>query len=187
MTKVIPQAVPDVLLIEPVKHGDERGFFSETYNAKVLADAGFIGGFVQDNHSRSPKKGTVRGLHFQAPPFAQDKLLRVTKGAILDVAVDIRVGSPTYGQAVAVELSAENWRQLLVPKGFAHGFQTLTDDCDVLYKVTDYYAPDAEAGLLWNDSALGIAWPQGVEAFINARDASWPMLKDFVSPFTHAG
>ena len=184
MTKVTPQAVPDVLLIEPVKHGDERGFFSETYNARVLADAGFTGAFVQDNHSRSPKKGTVRGLHFQAPPFAQDKLLRVTKGAILDVAVDIRRGSPTFGKAVVAELSAENWRQLLVPKGFAHGFQTLTEDCDVLYKVTDYYAPEAEAGLLWNDPALGAAWPD-IEAIINARDAAWPALKDFVSPFTY--
>lgn len=187
MTKVIPQAVPEVLLIEPVKHGDERGFFSETYNAKVLADAGFEGVFVQDNHSRSPRRGTVRGLHFQAPPFAQDKLLRVTRGAILDVAVDIRKGSPTYGVAVAAELSAENWRQLLVPKGFAHGFITLTEDCDVLYKVTDFYAPAAEAGLLWNDPALGVDWPKGGEVHINDRDAAWPALADFDSPFTYEG
>jgi dTDP-4-dehydrorhamnose 3,5-epimerase len=185
MTRVTPQAVPEVLLIEPVKHGDERGFFSETYNARVLADAGFTGSFVQDNHSRSPKKGTVRGLHFQAPPFAQDKLLRVTRGAILDVAVDIRRGSPTWGVAVAAELSAENWRQLLVPRGFAHGFITLTDDCDVLYKVTDYYAPASEAGLLWNDPALGVDWPAAIEPFINVRDAGWPPLKDFDSPFTY--
>jgi len=183
MTKVTPQAVPDVLLIEPVKHGDERGFFSETYSAKVLEGAGFTGTFVQDNHSRSPKRGTVRGLHFQAPPHAQDKLLRVTRGAILDVAVDIRRGSPTYGQAVAAELSAENWRQLLVPRGFAHGFITLTDDCEVLYKVTDYYAPQSEAGLLWNDPVLGIDWPKAVEVFINARDAGWPTLAAFDSPF----
>jgi dTDP-4-dehydrorhamnose 3,5-epimerase len=188
MTKVTPQAIPDVLLIEPVRHGDERGFFSETYNARALAEAGFDGVFVQDNHSRSPKKGTVRGLHFQAPPFAQDKLLRVTRGAILDVAVDIRIGSPTYGKAVAVELSAENWRQLLVPKGFAHGFQTLTDDCEVLYKVTDYYAPQSEAGLLWSDPALGIVWPLGTaEAFINARDAGFPTLAELNSPFTFGG
>ena len=187
MTTITPQAVPDVLLIEPRRFGDERGFFSETYSAKVLAEAGFETLFVQDNHSRSPKKGTVRGLHFQAPPFAQDKLLRVTRGAILDVAVDIRKGSPTYGRSVAVELSAENWRQLLVPKGFAHGFQTLTEDCEVLYKVTDYYAPAAEAGLLWSDPALGIAWPAGVEAGINARDAAWPSLADFDSPFTYEG
>ncbi len=188
MTKVTPQAVPDVLLVEPQRFGDERGFFSETYNAKVLAASGFDGVFVQDNHSRSPRRGTVRGLHFQAPPFAQDKLLRVTRGAILDVAVDIRRGSPTYGRAVAVELSAENWRQLLVPKGFAHGFQTLTDDCEVLYKVTDYYAPGAEAGLLWSDPALGVAWPLGTaEATFNARDAAWPPLCAFDSPFVHQG
>ena len=186
MTKVTPQAVPEVLLIEPPKFGDERGFFSETYNAKVLAKAGFEAMFVQDNHSRSPKKGTVRGLHFQAPPFAQDKLLRVTRGAILDVAVDIRRGSPTYGKAVAVELSAENWAQLLVPKGFAHGVQTLTDDVDVLYKVTDYYAPASEAGLLWSDPALGIDWPlTAAESTINARDAAFPTLADFDSPFTY--
>lgn len=183
MTRVTPQAVPDVLLIEPVKHGDERGFFSETFSAKVLEAAGFTGVFVQDNHSRSPKRGTVRGLHFQAPPFAQDKLLRVTRGAILDVAVDIRKGSPTYGKAVVEELSADNWAQLLVPKGFAHGFITLTDDCDVLYKVTDYYAPQSEAGLLWNDPALGIDWPAHIEPFINARDAAWPSLADLKSPF----
>ena len=188
MTTITPQAVPEVLLIEPVRFGDERGFFSETYSQKVLAAGGFSGAFVQDNHSRSPKRGTVRGLHFQAPPFAQDKLLRVTRGAILDVAVDIRRGSPTYGAAVAVELSAENWRQLLVPKGFAHGFQTLTDDCEVLYKVTDYYAPAAEAGLLWSDPALGIDWPLGTaEAVINARDAAWPALAAFDSPFTYQG
>ena len=187
MTKVTPQAIPDVLLIEPKKFGDERGFFSETYSAKVLAEAGFDLPFIQDNHSRSPKRGTVRGLHFQAPPFAQDKLLRVTRGAILDVAVDIRKGSPTYGHSVAAELSAENWRQLLVPKGFAHGFQTLTDDCEVLYKVTDYYAPAAEAGLLWSDPVLGIGWPAEIEAVINARDAAWPALADFDSPFTYEG
>ncbi|HTK36756.1 MAG TPA: dTDP-4-dehydrorhamnose 3,5-epimerase [Caulobacteraceae bacterium] len=186
MTVVTPQAIPDVLLIEPKRFGDERGFFSETYSAKVLTGAGFTSAFVQDNHSRSPKRGTVRGLHFQAPPFAQDKLLRVTRGAILDVAVDIRRGSPTYGKAVAVELSAENWRQLLVPKGFAHGFQTLTEDCEVLYKVTDYYAPEAEAGLLWSDPALGIVWP-GLEAVINDRDAAWPALAGFDSPFAYEG
>ena len=188
MTRVTPSAIPEVLLVEPQRFGDERGFFSETYSRKVLEAAGFVGEFVQDNHSRSPRRGTVRGLHFQAPPHAQDKLLRVVRGAILDVAVDIRRGSPTYGQAVAVELSAENWRQLLVPKGFAHGFQTLTDDCEVLYKVTEYYAPASEAGLLWSDPALGIAWPLGTaDALINARDAAWPGLAEFDSPFTYSG
>ncbi|OJU13194.1 MAG: dTDP-4-dehydrorhamnose 3,5-epimerase [Caulobacterales bacterium 68-7] len=181
--RITPLAIPDLLLIEPRKHGDERGFFSETFSAAALAEAGFTRAFVQDNHSRSPKRGTVRGLHFQAPPHAQDKLLRVAAGAILDVAVDIRVGSPTYGQAVAVELSAANWRQLLVPKGFAHGFVTLTDDCDVLYKVTDYYAPASEGGLLWNDPALGIDWPADLQPLINDRDAAWPALAEFDSPF----
>ena len=186
MITITPQAVPEVLLIEPQRFGDERGFFSETYNAKILAGAGLTLPFVQDNHSRSPHRGTVRGLHFQAPPHAQDKLLRVTRGAILDVAVDIRKGSPTYGRSVAVELSAENWRQLLVPKGFAHGFLTLAEDCEVLYKVTDYYAPASEAGLLWSDPALGIDWPvNGAPPVINARDAAWPRLADFDSPFTY--
>jgi dTDP-4-dehydrorhamnose 3,5-epimerase len=188
MIRVVPQAIPEVLLVEPDRFGDERGFFSETYSKKVLEEAGFTGEFVQDNHSRSPKRGTVRGLHFQAPPFAQDKLLRVTRGSILDVAVDIRRGSPTYGVSVAVELSAQNWRQLLVPKGFAHGFQTLSEDCEVLYKVTDYYAPASEAGLLWSDPALKVDWPLGTEdAVINARDAGWPLLADFDSPFSFAG
>ena len=177
-------AIPDVLLITPKVHGDPRGAFAETYNRRELAEAGFTGEFVQDNHSRSPRRGTVRGLHFQLAPHAQDKLLRVVRGAILDVAVDLRPGSPTYGLHVAVELSADNWRQLLVPKGFAHGFQTLTDDCEVLYKVTDYYAPSAEQGLLWSDPALGIDWPiPADQAAINARDAAWPGLADIGQPF----
>jgi dTDP-4-dehydrorhamnose 3,5-epimerase len=177
-------AIPDVLLITPKVHGDPRGAFAETYSRRELAEAGFSGDFVQDNHSRSPKRGTVRGLHFQVAPRAQDKLLRVIRGAILDVAVDLRPGSPNYGRHVAVELSADNWRQLLVPAGFAHGFQTLTDDCEVLYKVTDYYAPETEHGLLWNDPALGIEWPIGPDqAVINARDAAWPGLAGVGEPF----
>jgi dTDP-4-dehydrorhamnose 3,5-epimerase len=177
-------AIPDVLLITPKVFGDPRGAFAETYSRRELAEAGFQGDFVQDNHSRSPQKGTVRGLHFQRAPRAQDKLLRVVRGAILDVAVDIRPGSPTYGRHVAVELSADNWRQLLVPRGFAHGFQTLTDDCEVLYKVTDVYAPETEGGLLWNDPALSIDWPIPAEqAVINARDAGWPGLADLGEPF----
>lgn len=177
-------SIPDVLLITPAVHGDARGGFAETFSARELAQAGFAAPFVQDNHSVSPLRGTVRGLHFQIAPHAQDKLLRVTRGAVLDVAVDLRPGSPTYGRHVAVELSADNWRQLLVPKGFAHGFQTLTDDCEVLYKVTDYYAPAAERGLLWSDPALGIDWPLPPEAAtVNARDAAWPALADLGEPF----
>ena len=133
----------------------------------------------------SGRRGTVRGLHFQAPPRAQDKLLRVARGAILDVAVDIRRGSPTYGRAVVAELSEENGAQLLVPRGFAHGFMTLTDRADVLYKVTDVYAPETEGGVRWNDPALGIDWPLGAaEVTVNARDAALPALAELNSPFT---
>lgn len=177
-------AIPDVLLITPAVFGDARGRFAETFSARELAGHGFTLPFVQDNHSLSPVKGTVRGLHFQIAPHAQDKLLRVVRGAILDVVVDLRPGSPTWGRHVAVELSAENWRQLLVPKGFGHGFQTLTDDCEVLYKVTDYYAPASERGLLWSDPALGIDWPIAPgAATVNARDADWPTLADLGEPF----
>ena len=181
--KVTPQSIPDVLLIEPRRFGDHRGFFSEVWKRSALKAAGFEVDFVQDNHSLSREVGVLRGLHFQRPPSAQGKLVRVVRGRILDVAVDIREGSATYGQAVWAELSAANWAQLLVPRGFAHGFVTLTDDCDVLYKVTDYYAPASEGGLLWNDPALAIDWPADVTPLINARDAAWPGLADFVSPF----
>jgi dTDP-4-dehydrorhamnose 3,5-epimerase len=184
MTEITPQRLPEVLLITPKRFGDLRGNFMETYSQPRLAAAGFHGAFVQDNQSFSAAQGTVRGLHFQSPPKAQAKLLRVTRGAILDVAVDIRPGSATFGQHVAVELSADNARQLLVPAGFAHGFQTLTPDCEVLYKVTDVYAPETEGGLLWNDPALGISWPiSETEAIVNARDASWPTLAELKSPF----
>jgi dTDP-4-dehydrorhamnose 3,5-epimerase len=184
MTEITPQSLPDVLLITPKRFGDLRGTFMETYSKPRLAQAGFKGDFVQDNQSFSGARGTVRGLHFQSPPKAQTKLIRVTRGAILDVAVDIRRSSSTFGQHVAVELSAENARQLLVPAGFAHGFQTLTPDCEVLYKVTDVYAPETEGGLLWNDPALAIAWPISESAaVVNARDAGWPTLAALHSPF----
>ena len=184
MLKVDTHPIDGVLTLEPKRFGDERGFFSQTYSLRDLADAGFKRPFVQDNHSTSAVRGTVRGLHFQAPPRAQDKLLRVVQGAILDVAVDIRVGSPTFGHHVAVELSAENGRQLLIPRGFAHGFQTLTDRVDVLYKVTDDYAPETEAGLLWNDPKLGIVWPIAeANSTVNVRDQNWPTLANLKSPF----
>lgn len=179
MTEITRLAIPDVLLITPKRHGDARGFFSETYSRKTLAEAGFDKVFVQDNHSLSEKRGVLRGLHFQRPPFMQDKLLRVTQGAVYDVAVDIRAGSPTFGQHVGAELSADNWRQLLVPAGFAHGFVTLTDNCAVLYKVTADYAPQSEGGLAWNDPALGIDWPlPASEIVTNARDGAWPTLAE---------
>jgi dTDP-4-dehydrorhamnose 3,5-epimerase len=184
VTTITPLALPGVLLIEPQTFGDERGVFSEIYRADRLADAGFATAFVQENQSLSPRRGTVRGLHFQSPPHAQDKLIRVISGAILDVLVDIRRRSATYGQSVAVELSGDNRRQLLAPKGFAHGFCTLTDDCVVVYKLSDFYAPATEGGLLWSDRALGIDWPiHPAEATVNDRDAGWPALADFNSPF----
>ena len=156
--------------------------FVETFKAVELANSGVVVAFVQDNLARSAAKGVVRGLHFQKPPFAQDKLLRCSKGAILDVAVDIRAGSPTYGKAVAVELTAENWLQLFVPAGFAHGYCTLTPDAEVIYKVSGSYAPDAEGGLLWNDPALGIDWPiDASRATLNARDRGWPTLSELTS------
>ncbi|HEY5412519.1 MAG TPA: dTDP-4-dehydrorhamnose 3,5-epimerase [Caulobacteraceae bacterium] len=169
--------LPDVLLISAIKRGDERGFFSETYSRRTLAEAGFDKPFVQDNHSLSGQCGILRGIHFQRPPSMQDKLVRVTRGAVFDVAVDIREGSPSFGRWVGVELSADNWRQLLVPAGFAHGFLTLTETAEVLYKVTDDYAPDCEGGLVWDDPAIGIEWPLPPSQIItNARDANWPKL-----------
>jgi dTDP-4-dehydrorhamnose 3,5-epimerase len=152
-------AISGLKVITPARHADQRGFFSETYSAKVLTQHGLDYAFVQDNHSHSAQPGVVRGLHFQVPPHPQVKLVRVVRGSILDVAVDIRRNSPTYGHHFALELSAENWRQLLVPEGFAHGFCTLVPDTEVLYKVTAYYSPEHEQGLMWNDPDIAIAWP----------------------------
>ena len=152
-------AIPAVKIVSPLKHGDERGFFSEVYNRSVWRDAGLDYVFVQDNHSFSAAEGTLRGLHYQTPPFAQDKLVRVSRGRILDVAVDIRRSSPTFGKFVAVELSAENWRQLLVPAGFAHGFVTLAPNAEVLYKTTALYSPAHDFGIAWDDPDIGIHWP----------------------------
>ena len=180
-----PLSIPDVLLITPARHGDARGWFSETFRQSALDEAGFAGRvFVQDNHVRSTRRGVVRGLHFQAPPRAQDKLVRCVRGAVFDVAVDIRRGSPTFGQWVGAELSAENGVQLLAPKGFAHAYCTLTDACEVIYKVTDYYAPEAEGTLRWSDPALAIDWTvPAAEITTNARDAQAPLLADLDSPF----
>lgn len=182
--EIEPTAIADVLIIRPRKHGDHRGFFSETFRASALKAVGVDVDWVQDNHSFSTTRGVVRGLHYQRAPKAQAKLLRVIRGAILDVAVDIRTGSPTFGHHVAVELSADNWMQLYVPVGFAHGFCTLTDDTEVLYKVSAEYAPAEEGGLLWDDPALGIAWPVASHAAtLSERDQRWPCLADLVSPF----
>ena len=176
--------IPDVKIIRPKKHGDARGFFSETFSQKAFTAAGIDFAFVQDNHAFSAAKGTVRGLHFQIPPFAQDKLIRVTRGAIFDVAVDLRRGSATYGKHVCAVISAEDWNQILVPTGFAHGLMTLQPDTEVLYKVSNYYSPEHDLGLLWNDPALGIAWPLGeTEAILSAKDKVQPRLTDLPSYF----
>jgi dTDP-4-dehydrorhamnose 3,5-epimerase len=176
--------IPEVLLVTPNKHGDERGFFSETFRADVLAAQGVSVSFVQDNHVSSTQKGVLRGLHYQTPPHAQGKLVRCPRGSILDVAVDIRVGSPTYGRHVAVELSAANWRQLWVPAGFAHGYVTLEDVCEVIYKTTEYYAPDFDRGIAWDDPALAIEWriaPAGV--VLSEKDRRQPRLQDATPAF----
>ena len=182
--KISPQAIPDVLLLEPNRFGDARGFFSEVWKRSALAAQGFTADFVQDNHSLSREVGVLRGLHFQRPPTAQGKLVRVVRGRILDVAVDIRQGSPTYGQHVACELSAENWRQLWVPRGFAHGFLTLEADTEVLYKVDAEYDRATDAGIAWDDPALGIQWPIPPGGLIlSEKDRTAPRLADIAAPF----
>ena len=184
MLQVEETRIPAVKIVTPRRFGDARGFFSEVYSRKAFEEAGLGFDFVQDNHSLSGPRGTVRGLHFQSPPFAQDKLVRVVRGRILDVAVDLRRSSPTFGRHVAVELSAENWRQLLVPAGFAHGFCTLEPDTEVLYKVTGYYAPSHDHGLAWDDPALGIAWPVAPqEALLSDKDRRQPRLADLPAVF----
>ncbi|HEY9537510.1 MAG TPA: dTDP-4-dehydrorhamnose 3,5-epimerase [Kiloniellaceae bacterium] len=178
-------AIPEVRLISAAKHGDHRGFFSETYSRRAYAAAGIDLDFVQDNHSLSAEAGTLRGLHFQVPPRAQAKLLRVVRGAVFDVAVDLRDGSPTYGRHASAVISAAAWNQIFVPVGFAHGFCTLEPDTEVLYKVSDFYAPEAEQGLLWNDPALGIDWPAGAGAVLSERDRGWPALRDLSRVFRY--
>ena len=181
-------AIPEIAILKPARFGDARGFFSETYNKQHLAEAGFHLDFVQDNHAWSAQKGTVRGLHFQTPPFAQDKLVRVVRGAILDVVVDVRRGSPTYGRHVAAEISAGAWNQILVPVGFAHGLCTLMPDTEVIYKVTDYYSPAHDKGVLWNDPALGIDWPVAAgEAILSDKDLRLPPLAELPEHFTYPG
>lgn len=175
--QIVPTEIPAVLEITPKKFGDHRGFFSEVFKRDAMREAGVEIEFVQDNHSMSQAVGVVRGLHYQRPPFAQAKLVRVVRGAIFDVAVDIRKGSPTFGQHVSRILSAENWKQLLVPAGFAHGFATLEPDTEVLYKVDAPYAPEHEGGILWNDPALGIDWPvTESEATLSEKDTVYPVL-----------
>jgi dTDP-4-dehydrorhamnose 3,5-epimerase len=182
--KTTPLGIADVKIIRPFRQADARGFFSETYNLREFAAAGMELPFVQDNHSRSARAGTVRGLHYQSPPFAQDKLLRVVRGRIFDVALDIRRNSPTFGQHVTAEISAEAWNQIFVPVGFAHGFVTLEPQTEVVYKVTNYYAREHDHGILWNDPALRIEWPvDEAEAVVSEKDRVNPRLADAVSLF----
>lgn len=175
-----------VLILTPARHGDARGFFSESWNRARMKDAGIEIDFVQDNHSLSATPGTVRGLHFQSPPHAQDKLVRCGRGALFDVAVDIRRGSPTYGQWTGVELSAENGKQLLVPAGFLHGFVTRVPDTEIVYKCSDYYAPECDGAVHWD--SCGIDWGLDAgDAVLSDKDRAAQTLADFDTPFVWEG
>lgn len=181
--QVTSTAIPEVLILEPKVFGDARGFFFESYSEQDFKQVtGLDVKFVQDNHSRSAK-GVLRGLHYQLPPHAQGKLVRCVRGAVFDVAVDIRKSSPTFGKWVGVELSEENHRQFWIPPGFAHGFVTLTDTADFLYKTTDYYAPSHDRGIAWNDPAVGIQWPLILSAVqVSAKDAAAPSMQNAEIP-----
>jgi dTDP-4-dehydrorhamnose 3,5-epimerase len=178
--------IPGLIVLTPARYGDARGFFSETWNRARLAEHGIDVDFVQDNHSISERPGTVRGLHFQAPPHAQAKLVRCGRGRLFDVAVDIRRGSPTYGCWFGVELSFENGRQLMIPAGFAHGFATREPDTEIVYKCSDYYAPETEGALRYDDPGIGIDWGlRGLEPILSDKDAAAGRLAGFDSPFTY--
>ena len=185
--KRIDTALPGVCIIEPDVHGDARGYFMETYSTRNFAAIGIDTVFVQDNQSFSSQKGILRGIHFQNNPMAQAKLVRVTKGAVLDVAVDLRKGSPTYRQWVAVELSAENKRMLFIPRGFGHGFRTLTDDVEVCYKVDNLYSGAYDRGIRYNDPAIGVDWGEVNESLLSAKDTTSPLLADSDCNFVYEG
>jgi len=173
------------ILIKPNRHVDQRGFFAETYSRKKYLEYGVDVEFVQDNHSISKEVGTLRGLHFQAPPHAQAKLVRCGRGALFDVTVDIRRGSPTYGKWEGYELTAENGYQLYVPIGFAHGFMTLEQESEIVYKCSDYYAPETEKSISWKDPDIKICWPKLDKPILSEKDAGAPILEDFESPFIY--
>ena len=176
--------IPDLVILTPRRFGDTRGFFSESWNKRVMADHGLDYDFVQDNHSLSAQVGTVRGLHFQAPPHAQAKLVRCGRGRLFDVAVDIRKGSPTFGKWVGVELGFENGKQLMIPTGFLHGFVTREPDTEIIYKCTDYYAPETDGAIRFDDPDIGIDWGLEGEAILSDKDAAAPLMRDFDSPFS---
>jgi dTDP-4-dehydrorhamnose 3,5-epimerase len=177
-------AIQDIKIIRPQKFEDSRGFFSETYNSKAYKNAGIDLDFVQDNHALSKAAGIIRGLHYQGRPFAQDKLVRVVRGRIFDVAVDLRRSSPTFGKWVGAEISAESWDQILIPIGFAHGLCTLEPNTEVIYKVTNYYSRHHDLGVRWNDSDLGVTWPvPDHQAELSDKDRKLPFLKDIVDLF----
>lgn len=178
--------IPGLFLLTPKRFGDERGFFSESWNRKVLAGHGIDIDFVQDNHSLSKTVGTVRGLHFQAPPHAQAKLVRCGRGRLFDVAVDARKGSPTFGQWFGVELSFDNGKQLLIPEGFLHGFMTLEPDTEIIYKCSDYYAPECDGSVRFDDPDIGIDWPlKNIDPVVSAKDRDAPSFSAFSNPFTY--
>lgn len=180
--------LPGVLVFTPKRHGDARGFFSEVYNRKALTAQGIYVDFVQDNHSLSRDVGVLRGLHYQAPPHAQAKLVRVGRGRVFDVAVDIRKGSPTFGRWVGVELSAERGNQIFIPAGFLHGFVTREPDSELLYKCSDFYAPECDGSVRFDDPDIGIEWGIAPEdAILSKKDAAAPLLREFDSPFVYEG
>lgn len=181
-------ALPGVIEVLPARHGDERGFFSEVYNREVWAKGGVADNFVQDNHSYSSEKAVLRGLHFQTPPAAQAKLVRVSRGAVLDVAVDIRLGSPTYGKWVGVELSAEKWNQLYIPIGFAHGFITLFPGTEFLYKVSSPYSPAHDRSIRFDDPAIGVDWNvDPADVILSQKDGNAGLLAETETGFVLEG
>ena len=185
IVKITKAELPGVLLLEPARFCDARGFFSESWNRKTFLGHGIAIDFVQDNHSLSGAVNTLRGLHFQSPPHAQDKLVRCGRGRLFDVAVDIRNGSPTFGRWVGYELSGENGLQLLIPAGFLHGFVTLEADTEIVYKCSDYYAPDCDGAVRFDDTDIAIDWPLSGDPILSGKDTDAPYLKDFHSPFIY--
>ncbi len=185
--QIDPTAIPEVKLLTPRRFGDGRGYFAETYSARVLAGAGIDCTFVQDNHSLSLHAGTLRGLHFQAPPHAQAKLVRCGRGRLFDVAVDIREGSPSYGKWVGAELSEENGCQLFIPEGFLHGFVSREPDTEVVYKCSAYYAPEADGAVRYDDPEIGIDWGLTGAPALSPKDADAPLLTDLANPFRWTG